>query len=135
MPLSHPQNTPSQLDRKPVQRERTVTKGKIDPTLSRSLVFLTILGSQRSPRLGEATQLGNGWAGVSVLKAVVRVGASANTDRARAIIYTSLYLYIRYRHRGGQGHQAVLVPPAPLLFTHTQRQQGVLDVAALREGV
>lgn len=99
-----PPNHPSQLGRH--QRgERTVAKGKVDPTLSRRRSFLCShlqpwpAGELEVTGPGKATA-GGSWAGVSVFKAAMaRDTASANTDRAKAIIYTSLYLYIRYRHR------------------------------------
>lgn len=111
-----PPNHSSQLGRHS-REERTVTKGKIDPTLSRSLELLTLPSStlaswEAKGHQGQVKpQLGSSWAGVSVFKAaMVRDTASSNTDRARAIIYTSLYLYIRYRLRSGQGHWALHVP-------------------------
>lgn len=95
-----------------------MTKGKIDPTVSRSLALLTIPSSALASWGARGHQdwvKPHSWevAGrdASVLKATVRVGASADTDRGRAIIYTSLYLYIRYRHRVGGGTRLSSCPP------------------------
>lgn len=87
--LSHPQITPSQLDRKPLERERTVTKGKIDPILSRSLELLiptpsSTLATRAKGHQGHVkAQLGSSWATALSHQAVlVRRGRRTQTDQA-----------------------------------------------------
>lgn len=50
MSLSHPRITPASEMGSHLGGERTVTKGKIDPTLSRSLALLTLPSSTLATR-------------------------------------------------------------------------------------
>lgn len=99
-----PPNRPSQLGRR--QRgERTVAKGKIDPTLSRRWSFVRShlqpwpAGEPGVTGPGKATagrQLG--WS-VSLQSSNGEEHGIGEHRQTRAIVYTSLYLYIRHRHR------------------------------------
>lgn len=118
--LSHPKS-PSQLNRKLLGK--TVSKEKLTPSKETGTPESppsSLAGwSQRPPGLCKVTKGSRGQPWERHAR-----GALAHRDTGRVIVYTSLYLYIRYRHgEVGRGTGSPRAPP-PLGITHTQKQQG-----------